>query len=195
MVAVGANFIPCAYRNKVKKMNTAFSRLALGILALLTATASAATVRPCTANQLSLALDGENGSFTGMSHDGTLLVLRNLGENACSVPAFPALIFRDAAGAQLTITREIPGARGMHPGPVVLPAIIAPEAEVTAMLRWVAGDVYDHGVCLKPATLSVNIGGKELIAGIGGQLCGRSAKAITYTSTRLHPDPVYTAAP
>jgi hypothetical protein len=176
-------------------MNTALSRLALGIFALLTATASAATVRPCTANQLSLALDGENGNFIGMSHDGTLLVLRNLGPSACSVPAFPTLVFRDAVGTQLPITREIPGARGMHPGPVVLPAIIAPEAEVTATLRWVAGDVYDHGACVKPATLSVTIGTAQLTAGIGGQFCGSSATAITYTSTRLQPDPVYKAAP
>jgi hypothetical protein len=176
-------------------MKIALSRFAPLMFALLTATALAASVPACTASQLSLALDGENGSFTGMSHDGMLLVLRNLGENACSVPAFPSLIFRDAAGAQLAITREIPGARGMHPGPVVLPAIIAPEAEVTAMLRWVAGDVYDHGVCLKPATLSVNIGGEELTAGISAQLCGRSARTVTYTSTRLHPDPVYKSAP
>ncbi|MEO6804446.1 MAG: DUF4232 domain-containing protein [Granulicella sp.] len=172
-----------------------FSGLALGTFVLLTAaTASAATVRPCTANQLSLALDGENGNFTGMSHDGTLLVLRNLSPDACTIPAFPMLIFRDAGGAQLPITREILGMRGMHPGPVVLPAIIAPDAEVTATLRWVAGDVYNHGVCVKPATLSINIDGTEQTTKFGGQLCGKFAAAITFTSTRLQPDPVYKPA-
>jgi len=165
----------------------------LALLALtLAAPAVHAAVPACTANQLSLTLDSENGNFDGMSHSGTLLVLRNIGSDACSVPAFPTLTFRDAAHATLSITRSTPGFRpGMGHGPVMLPAIVAPGAELTASLRWVSGDVYDHGTCLSPATLSVTIAGQELTTALTGNICGESPSKVTYTTTRLNPDPVY----
>ena len=155
-----------------------------------------AAVPTCTANQLSLALDGENGNFDGMSHSGTLLVLRNISPDACSVPAFPTLTFRDAANTALAITRSTPGfGHGMGHGPVMLPAIVAPGAELTASLRWVSGDVYDHGTCLSPVTLSVTIAGAELTAPITGNICGESTSKVTYTVTRLNPDPIYKPRP
>ncbi|WP_263384842.1 DUF4232 domain-containing protein [Granulicella arctica] len=152
-----------------------------------------AAVPACASNQISLATDSEGGNFDGMSHGGTLLILRNIGPDACSVPGFPVLIFRDAAKATVAITRQVPP--GMHPGPVILPAIIAPNAEVTASLRWVSGDVFDHGTCLTPATLSINIGGTELTTAFDYHLCGPTPAKITYESTRLVPDPVYTPRP
>lgn len=41
-------------------------------LVLAGAMAASAHAAPCIANQLSLAVDGENGNFNGMSHSGTL---------------------------------------------------------------------------------------------------------------------------
>ena len=79
---------------------------------------------PCKASDLSLGTDDENGSFNGMSHLGTLLVLRNLSTTACSVPARPEISFLDASKSKaspLPIKLEIPGAKFMHPGPVMLP--------------------------------------------------------------------------
>ncbi|MDQ2832338.1 MAG: DUF4232 domain-containing protein [Acidobacteriota bacterium] len=147
----------------------------------------------CSASQLSLSTDSENGSFDGMSHSGTLLVLRNVGSTPCSVAGFPALTFLDSANKPLPISRETP--RGMHPGPVVLPVTVVPGAELTASLRWISGDVVTHGSCFAASSLSVNVGAQKqeklatrLGEGSGVPICGRSG-GVTYTMTRLVPDP------
>ena len=158
-------------------------------LSLLAPSACAAILPACTGSQISLATDGENGNFDGMSHSGTLLILRNISPNACTIPGFPVLTFRDVSKTPLLVTREVP--RFMHPGPVVVPSIVAPGAEVTASLRWVSGDVYDHGVCVEPTTVSVAIGGQEITAPVSAHICGPDPSKITFTATRLISDPVY----
>jgi hypothetical protein len=159
---------------------------ALLAFALAGAAAASAHAAPCAADQLSLAVDGENGNFNGMSHSGTLLVLRNLGPAACTVAGFPKILFTDAANATLPITRVVP--RGMHPGPVVVPVTILPEAELTSSLRWVSGEVYPHSQCFVPAALVVVIGDQKLTTPLAAHICGRSGK-VTYDMTRLVPDP------
>lgn len=161
------------------------------IFILAGATAAAAHAAPCTADQLSLAVDNENGNFNGMSHSGTLLVLRNLGPAACTVAGFPKVLFTDAANATLPITRSAP--RGMHPGPVVRPVTILPEAELTSRLRWVSGEVYPHSQCFTPAALVVVIGDQKLTTPLDARICGPSGK-VTYDMTRLVPDPTTSAA-
>ena len=122
----------------------------------------------CTSSQISAATDAENGNFDGMSHSGTLLVLRNIGPTACSVAGFPQLTFMDAAGKALAIGREVP--KGMHPGPVIVPVTVVPGAEVTATLRWVSGDVYSpRGECFAAASVSVKIGDGMQTAKLGGE--------------------------
>jgi Protein of unknown function (DUF4232) len=71
----------------------------------------------CSASQLSLGLDQEGGYFDGMSHSGTLLVLRNLGPQTCSVPAQPTLAFEDAEHHPLRVSLQAPA--GIHPNPVI----------------------------------------------------------------------------
>lgn len=159
---------------------------ALLVFTLAGATAAPAHAMLYAADQLSLTVDGENGSFNGMSHSGTLLVLRNLGPEACTVTGSPQIFFTDAAGATLPITRAVP--RGMHPGPVVLPETILPEAELTSRLRWVSGEVYPHSQCFTPATLVVVIGGRKLTTPLAARICGPANK-VTYDMTRLVPDP------
>lgn len=155
-------------------------------LVLAGAMAASAHAAPCIANQLSLAVDGENGNFNGMSHSGTLLVLRNLGPAACTVAGFPKILFTDAANTTLPITRTVP--RDMHPGPVVRPVTILPEAELTSRLRWVSGEVYPHSQCFAPAALVVVIGGQKLTTPLAAHICGPSGK-VAYDMTRLVPDP------
>jgi hypothetical protein len=58
----------------------------------------------CRASQLSITFDGENGNFSGMSHAGTLLVVRNIGASACCMPG---LRFEDAAHRPLSIVRQV----------------------------------------------------------------------------------------
>jgi hypothetical protein len=89
----------------------------------------------CSAPDLSLALDDEAGEFAGVSQSGTLLVLRNIGPNACRVAARPTLIFEDAHQHPIPISLRTPP--GMHPGPVLLPVILSRDAEATGKMHWV----------------------------------------------------------
>ena len=144
------------------------------------------TLAPCSANQLSIGLDSEDGTLAGMSHNGTLLVVRNLGPNACETPQIPVVDFRDAAGRPLPIVRT--PTVGMHPGPFLRPVAVAPHAELTSTLSWVAGDVYAHGHCYSPATLGVGIGTTTLRVPIAGNICG-PLETVHFNQTRLTPDP------
>ena len=155
------------------------------LLAFAITAASPARLPACKTNQLSLAFDGEDGAFNGMSQSGTLFVLRNIGPSACSVPGLPKLTFKDAAGKPLPITRKAPV--GMHPGPVILPVGIAPEAEVTAKLHWVSGAVYDHNTCLSPRFAAVTIGGETIQTAFAAHICGPGA--VTFDQPVLRPDP------
>lgn len=158
-----------------------------------------ASIPMCKASDLSLGTDSENGSFNGMSHAGTLLVLRNLSSVACRVPARPEIGFADEAkqggstpqGVLLPIRLEIPGARFMHPGPVMVPVVIAPGAEVTSKLRWVSGEVFDSNLCFNPTAITVTIGGEVQQAALGAHICGDKAKGVTFQATPLAPDPQF----
>lgn len=146
----------------------------------------------CSASQLSLALDDEDGYFSGMSQSGTLLVLRNLGPETCKIPARPTIGFEDAGRRPLRILLESPA--GTRPGPVLLPVAVPVEAEVTSQLRWVSGDVYDGHNCVSPAFLTVAVGMEVLrVALTGRRFCGAAGKAPSYSMTPLKRDPVYAA--
>jgi hypothetical protein len=148
---------------------------------------AAALPPSCSASQLSVGLDQENGYFDGMSHSGTLLVLRNLGPQACSVPAQPTLAFEDAQHHPVRVSLQ--AATGMHPAPTV---VIPVEAEVTSQMRWVSGDVYDGHNCVSPAYVTIPIGSDNLSTQFNGTLCGPPGPPPTYTMTPLQRDPVYT---
>jgi hypothetical protein len=156
------------------------------VLALVSAAAvQVAALPPCDGGLL-MRLDGEDGAFNGMSHSGALLVIRNLGPAPCRMPGLPKLRVQDNRGHDLPITRRAPP--GLHPGPVVLP--VAPGAEVTAGLRWVSGDVYDHGRCLTPDRVVVSLGAQTLTAPWpGGFICGRAGATVTFEQPVLRPDP------
>jgi hypothetical protein len=157
----------------------------IGLMAL--GLAAAPTVPPCPAAALSLATDAEGGAFDGMSQSGTLLVIRNIGPSACSVPGLPRLTLLDAHGKALPITRKAP--IGMHPGPVVLPVGIAPGAEVTAKLHWVSGPVYDRNRCYDVKGVSVTIGGTAIRTNLSAHICGNAASGVTFGQPILQPDP------
>jgi hypothetical protein len=140
----------------------------------------------CGTSQVSITFDGENGHFSGMSHAGTLMVVRNIGVDVCRVPALPELRFEDAAHRALSIVRQVP--KGMHPGPVILPLGIAPGAEATAELRWVSGDVYDGHHCVTTATAIVQIGTDTYKQAFSGQFCSAANTPATFTQTWLKTD-------
>jgi hypothetical protein len=146
----------------------------------------------CSAPDLSLALDDEAGEFAGVSQSGTLLVLRNIGPNACQVAARPTLIFEDDHQRPLPISLRTPP--GMHPGPVLLPVILSRDAEATGKMHWVSGEVFDANNCVTPAVLAVQIGQGMLRTPFGRQICGPASQHPPYDLTILKPDPVYLSA-
>lgn len=152
----------------------------------------------CKEGQLSIALDDEGGNFNGMSHSGTLLVLRNLGPDVCSVAARPEVHFEDSAQQPLPITvgASETTKRAMHPGPVLLPVAVPVGAELTSELRWVSGQVYDDGKCVSPAFLTVKTSAETLRIKLpdGASICGPAGKPPAVTMTPLRRDPVYTPA-
>jgi Protein of unknown function (DUF4232) len=153
----------------------------------LASSLAAALPASCSASQLSLGLDQEGGYFDGMSHSGTLLVLRNLGPQDCSVSARPNLAFEDTQHHPLHLSLQ--PAADMHPGsPVVIPV----GAEVTGQMRWVSGDVYDGHNCVSPAYVTIPIGTGSPSVQFNGTLCGPAGPPPTYTMTPLQRDPVYT---
>ena len=152
-------------------------------------------LRLCEATDLSPATDAENGSFNGMSHSGTLVVLRNLSPTPCAVLGIPQLTLLDSAGKSLPAAPQLPGARFMHPGPVILPIPVAPGAEVTATMLWVAGPVYADNLCLDAQVLEITIAGKPLRTPLAAHLCGERAKGVSYELSHFATDPVYKPNP
>lgn len=139
-------------------------------------TASAA----CTADQLAFELDRRDGMFDGMSHSGTMLVLRNAGISPCSLPALPEAVFLDASHQPLRTVAQ----------PEQAPAaalLLAPGAQVESAMRWVSGDVYEHGRCLAPAYLGVVVDGRMLSAAFAGQVCGPGDQPPAYAIKPFQP--------
>ncbi|MBM9400181.1 DUF4232 domain-containing protein [Gluconacetobacter azotocaptans] len=146
------------------------------------------TFPDCTAAQLSLGLDDENGQFDGMSQSGTLLVIRNLGPGACAVAALPVLRFEGRDHERLAMARRPPA--GMHPGPVLPPVAVAADAELTARLHWVSGDVFDDGHnCVTPDTIVLDVPGGPLRWHFGRQMCAPAHATHYFDQTPLRPDP------
>ncbi|MBB2200876.1 DUF4232 domain-containing protein [Gluconacetobacter tumulisoli] len=142
----------------------------------------------CTAAQLSLGLDDENGQFDGMSQSGTLLVIRNLGPAACVLAAWPVVWFEGKGHVPLTVGRRPPP--GMHPGPVLPPVAVAPGAELTARLHWVSGDVFDDGHnCVTPETTVLEVPGGSLRQHFGRSMCAPARTTRYFDQAPLQPDP------
>jgi hypothetical protein len=161
-------------------------------LALATlAAAPAAMAEPaCDPNQLSFAVDSESGQFDGMSHSGTLLVLRNLGPAACAVPARPELAFLDANRQPLAVSPQRPPP-GMHPGPVIPPVAVPVGAELTSEARWVSSDAFGANNCVAPAFVALAMGSHTFVAPLETHLCGAAGQKPSYTVTLLRRDPAY----
>ncbi len=134
----------------------------------------------CRAEDLSFHTDAQGGKFDGMSHSGTLLILRNAGTKSCEIQAFPVLAFSDATG-KLNVRVESNLPLHAHPEPVA----VAPGEEATATVRWVSGAVFQDSVCLNPTQVSVEIGGQALRAEFHGHLCGERAKGVVYQMSRF----------
>ena len=133
-------------------------------------------------------LDAENGAFNGMSHAGTLLVLRNIGAAACRIGTYPRTGFKDGHDRPLPTVGQAPD--GPSPGPARRTVRIAAGAEATATLRWIAGDVFEDGICYRPAAVSLNVGQGSLQRAFSGRLCAPRWQPATFTQGPLTVGPV-----
>ena len=172
--------------------NAVYVVLVVALIVAASASASAQSdsgLLACTVAQLSLTFDDEGGTFQGMSQSGTLLVLRNIGLQTCTVPGRPPLTFEDASHQKLSISLETPP--GMHPGPVILPVAIPAGAEATGELHWVSGDVFDHSQLFTPAFVAISFGTTVLRAPFTGRFYGPSGQDAKYRFAYIKRDPVY----
>ena len=149
----------------------------------------------CSSQRIVISTDAEGGDFDGMSHSGTLLVVRNVAMTACRIAPFASITFEDRNGKPLDIAVErtspftgpvVNGHRlPLGHGPVVLPMTLPPGAIATSRLRWVSSPVFDRSVCLKPAHLSVDLGASAAQTSIAGMVCGADATHVSITADRL----------
>ena len=95
------------------------------------------------------------------------------------VPTQPMPGFTDANGQPLGIAAQAPS--DMHRAPALPPIVMAPGESVESEMRWVSGNVYDHGHCESPAFITLAIGKETVSAAFAGHLCGASGKPSTYT--------------
>jgi membrane-bound inhibitor of C-type lysozyme len=144
----------------------------------------------CPTSQLDFSLNNGNGRFNGMSHSGTTLVLLNTGTSACTIAAQPRPAFTDANRQRLNIAvQDLPDYR-----PASTPITLAPGATVSSDMRWVSGDVYDHGHCESPAIVTLAIGKQTVAAVFTGHLCGPGGQPVVYTLTPFKPATATAAA-
>lgn len=139
----------------------------------------------CKPSQLAFHLDDGNGRFNGMSHSGTLLVLRNAGTLACSIPAQPTVSFRDANRQVLAIAARVSPEK--PPAATVSRIVLAPGTSATSEMRWVSGNVYDDGHCESPASITLMIGRRTIPAEFHGHLCGAGGQPSMYTLAPFRP--------
>lgn len=151
--------------------------------AAATTTTPTASPSACAADRLAFNLDRRDGLFDGMSHSGTMLVLRNAGTTPCRLPSLPTAIFLDASHQPLHATAQPDQAQT----PLAASLPLAPGASVESAMRWVSGDVYEHGRCLTPAYLGVVVDGRTLSAAFAGQVCGPGDQPPTYTIKPFQP--------
>ena len=135
------------------------------------------TAPPCPPVHLAIVADDGGGAFTGMSHAGTYLTLRNTGARACSLPAAPLVRLLDGRGRPLPTIRRGPA------GPSGARVTIEAGGRVRLSLRWVSGPVYEHNRCLTAKRITVAAAGARIAA----RLCGPAGAPIGFDQTALKP--------
>lgn len=147
--------------------------------------ADARTEDECRATDLTLRVEHGDGRFTGMSHDGAIVVVRNVGARRCTMPALPELVMLDAGGAVVARARP-PQARGMHPGPYVPPIVLEPGAIAASTLRWLAGNALGEPArSVRASAVALPIGGGRVEAPLSATVWTRGTEPSVFGMERL----------
>jgi hypothetical protein len=141
--------------------------------------------KPCAAKDLTLTFKGRNGEFAGMSHDGALLILRNISKHTCTVDLRPELEFSDATGKPVALEARVPP--GMHPGPVLMPLTLKPRAAASGKMMWVMGEVFDNSHCIDTAHASLALAEGTVKAPLEAHVCAQAGTTPQYDQEWLKP--------
>ncbi|WP_374762594.1 DUF4232 domain-containing protein [Komagataeibacter xylinus] len=139
-----------------------------GLLALtlggLPLQARATPVPACKVLQMAVSLDDGQGTFNGMMHSGTWVIVRNTGVRACSVAGMGPLLFENVHHHRVAVTwRQA----------VPVPAMVLPAGgQMKTALRWVSGNVFDPGACMTPATVVLPLRHGRVRHAFAHALCG-----------------------
>jgi hypothetical protein len=120
-----------------------------------------------------------------MSHDGTLMEIRNTSLRACSVPRRPEIAFTNAAGKPVPVHVKAP--TGMHPGPTMAPLSLAPDATAHGIVRWVNGPVYDRNTCVDTTRATITLADGTVSAELHAHICGQTGSPLEYEQDSLQP--------
>lgn len=164
----------------------ALAIVSVGAWLTLIAPAAGASAPPCVASTLTLRLETGDGRFTGMSHDGAIAVVRNVGATACALPALPSLALLEAGGTAVA-SGVPPAAPFLHPGPVVFPIELDPGEIAAAKLRWIVGNVFGQARAqsVTSASLALAIGGGSVTAPLAATVWARSGGPVTFDEDRF----------
>ena len=152
------------------------------LLAMQTGPVPVAGLPACRPAQLKLSTDGRDGDFGGMSHSGTELLIRNVGQD-CVLPALPTVRLLDARGRDLSASRQAPV--GMHPGPVMLPVRLPGGKRATADLRWVSGPAWAHSRNVRVSRVFIGLAGGSVRASLAAVIYGDAVGPVTFEQTPL----------
>ncbi|MEL5558470.1 DUF4232 domain-containing protein [Serratia ureilytica] len=153
----------------------------LSWLLISPARADIVSILPCESSGITLHTDDRDGLYDGVSQGGMSLVLHNAGKRACRLPPLPALKFSDAEHRPLTAERRT--ARGMHPGPALPPVIVPAGEDLQILLRWVGSDAFEGGNCIRPAFVSLSLGGGTLTTSFNRTMCAAKGQTGYYSQS------------
>jgi hypothetical protein len=120
-----------------------------------------------------------------MSHDGALMEIRNTSLHTCRVPSRPEIAFTNAAGKPVAVQGKVPS--GMHPGPVMMPLSLAPDATAQGTVRWVNGPVYDRNTCVDTTRAAITLADGTVSAELHAHICGQTGSSLEYEQDWLQP--------
>lgn len=128
----------------------------------------------CTAHQLEAQFVDRQGGPAEV-----LLVLRNLGAQACQMNVLPPLTFYGGDGEQRLVGAQYPD----HPS--VAWVTLAPGEAVAAPLAWEERDIEHAHNCITPLMAALNLPGGALRLLFGRQMCATGGSLVELTQWPL----------
>tara|TARA_B100002052_G_scaffold298722_1_gene333175 strand:+ start:7753 stop:8343 length:591 start_codon:yes stop_codon:yes gene_type:complete len=141
----------------------------------------------CSAADLAVSNDDENGAFDATMHSGTRLTVRNEGRRACRLARWPRLEFLDAGQRPVAVAFERVVRQAINAPEQ--PLGLAPGESATSVLRWVSGDAYGDGNCHPTTQLRVRIKARAVSTPLDARLCSPAKQPAQIERSPLRTGP------